>query len=124
VGLDSVALALASGAAAALSLTAGLASVLGGGMVAVALLPPAATVGLMLGQGNWSLAGGAVLLLTVNVVSLNLACNTVFLFKNIRPRVWWEEGKAKQARWILVLVWLVSLVVLVLAISGRGSLNV
>jgi uncharacterized membrane protein len=38
----------------------------GGGMVAVALLPPVATVGLMLGQGNWSLAGGAVLLLAIS----------------------------------------------------------
>ncbi len=41
VGLDSVVLALASGAAAALSLTTGLSSVLVGVMVAVALLPPA-----------------------------------------------------------------------------------
>ncbi len=40
VGLDSVALALASGAAAVLSLSTGLPSVLVGVMVAVALLPP------------------------------------------------------------------------------------
>ncbi len=49
VGIDSAALALASGAAAALSLTTGLSSVLVGVMVAVALLPPAAALGLMLG---------------------------------------------------------------------------
>ena len=58
VGLDSIILALASGAAAALSLTTGLSSVLVGVMVAVALLPPAATFGIMLGQGNFSLAIG------------------------------------------------------------------
>lgn len=52
VGLDSIALALASGAAAALSLTTGLSSVLVGVMVAVALLPPAVTFGLMLGHGD------------------------------------------------------------------------
>ena len=45
VGLDSVTLALASGAAAVISLTTGLASVLVGVMVAVALLPPTATLG-------------------------------------------------------------------------------
>ena len=44
VGLDSVVLALASGAAAVISLTTGLASVLVGVMVAVALLPPTATL--------------------------------------------------------------------------------
>ena len=43
VGLDSVTLALASGAAAVLSITTGLPSVLVGVMVAVALLPPTAT---------------------------------------------------------------------------------
>lgn len=48
--MDSVALAFASGAAAVLSLTTGLPSVLVGGMVALALLPPAATLGLTLGQ--------------------------------------------------------------------------
>ena len=47
-GLDAVALALASGAAAALSLTTGLSSILVGVMVAVALLPPAAAAGLMI----------------------------------------------------------------------------
>jgi uncharacterized hydrophobic protein (TIGR00341 family) len=52
VGLDSVVLALASGAAAVLSLTTGLPSVLVGVMVAVALLPPTATLGLMLGASQ------------------------------------------------------------------------
>jgi len=66
-------------AAAALSLTTGLSSVLVGVMVAVALLPPAATLGIMLGQGNMSLAIGAGLLLAVNIVSVNLASKIVFL---------------------------------------------
>ena len=48
VGVDSMALALASGAAAVISLTTGLSSVLVGVMVAVALLPPTATLGIML----------------------------------------------------------------------------
>ena len=47
VGIESVVLALASGAAAVLSLTTGLSSVLVGVMVAVAILPPTATVGIM-----------------------------------------------------------------------------
>jgi uncharacterized hydrophobic protein (TIGR00341 family) len=58
VGLDSAVLALASGAAAVLSLTSGIPSILVGVMVAVALLPPTATLGLMLGAGQTELAYG------------------------------------------------------------------
>lgn len=98
VWLDSVALALASGAAAALSLTTGLSSVLVGVMVAVALLPPAVTLGIMLGLGNINLALGAGLLLAINVVCVNLAIKVVFFLKDIRPRTWWEKRKP-NARW-------------------------
>ena len=68
VGLAGVALALVSGAAAVLSLTTGLSSTLVGVMVAVALLPPTATMGMLVGAGHMKLAGGAALLLAVNVV--------------------------------------------------------
>src|SRR5690606_40689686 len=71
VGLSSLALALASGAAAALSITTGVSSVLVGVMVAVALLPPTVTLGIMLGIQNWPLALGALALLLVNIASVN-----------------------------------------------------
>ena len=122
VGLDSVALALASGAAAALSLTTGLSSVLVGVMVAVALLPPAVTLGLMLGFGESNLALGAGLLLAINVVCVNLAIKVVFFVKGIRPRTWWEKKKAKRAMTIYILVWFLTLIVLVLFIYGRRTL--
>nr|MBS0020561.1 DUF389 domain-containing protein [Gammaproteobacteria bacterium] len=120
--LDSVALALASGAAAVLSLTTGLPSVLVGVMVAVALLPPAATLGLMLGRGQPDLATGAALLLAVNIVCLNLASKIVFLVRGIRPRTWWEKAQAKRAMTIYLVVWVVTLFVLVLAIYFRQVL--
>ena len=118
--LESVVLALASGAAAALSLTSGLSSVLVGVMVAVALLPPAATCGLMLGHGSFGLAFGAGLLLAVNVVCVNLASKIVFLIKGIRPRTWLEKEKAKRATMVYVIVWLVTLAILLLAIYARS----
>ncbi len=114
VGLDSLALALASGAAAALSLTTGLSSVLVGVMVAVALLPPAATFGLMLGHGQYQLAVGALLLLIANVVCLNLATKIVFWLKGISPRTWWQKEKAKRAMRVYILVWLTGLTILVI----------
>lgn len=124
VGLDSVALALASGAAGALSLTTGLSSVLVGVMVAVALLPPAVTLGLMLGAGDMNLAFGAGLLLAINVVCVNLAIKVVFFVKGIRPRTWWEKKKAKRAMVIYILVWLVTLIVLVSIIYVRRMVTI
>jgi uncharacterized hydrophobic protein (TIGR00341 family) len=118
--LESVVLALASGAAAALSLTTGLSSVLVGVMVAVALLPPAVTCGLMLGHGGLGLATGAGLLLAVNVVCVNLASKVVFLIKGIHPRTWVEKEKAKHATVVYVLVWVVTLLILLAAIYARS----
>lgn len=113
VGLDGVLLALASGLAAALSMTTGLSSVLVGVMVAVALLPPTATAGIMLGAGHYDLATGALLLLSVNVVCVNLSAKIIFLFKGIRPRTWLEQKKARQSYTLFMLVWLVTLSVLI-----------
>jgi len=120
---DSVALALASGAAAALSLTSGLSSVLVGVMVAVALLPPAATVGIMLGHGNFYLAIGAALLLAINVVCVNLASKMVFYARHVRPRTLSEKTRARGTLLVYVLGWLVSLALLGLAIYARRALH-
>jgi uncharacterized hydrophobic protein (TIGR00341 family) len=116
VSFSSVALALASGAAAALSLTTGLSSVLVGVMVAVALLPPVAAMGIFLGQGNLAAGYGAALLLAVNVVSVNLASKLVFLFKGISPRTWIERERARQAMRVYLATWLVLLMLLTLII--------
>lgn len=121
VGFDSVVLALASGAAAALSITTGLSSVLVGVMVAVALLPPAATFGLMLGSGNISLASNAGVLLAVNIVSINLASKVVFLVKGITPRTWFEKEKAKKAMRRYITAWVVTLLILLLFIYSHPA---
>lgn len=119
VGMDGIVLALVSGAAAVLSLTAGWSNSLVGVMVAVAILPPTATVGLMLGAGSYQHALGAALLLAVNVVCVNLASNIAFLLKGIKPRTWFEKQKAKQSMIIFVLFWLIALVILVVAVKVR-----
>ena len=119
VGLDSVALALASGAAAVLSLSTGLPSVLVGVMVAVALLPPTATMGLMLGAGKMKLAVGAGLLLAVNVVAVNLSAKVTFLARGIKPRTGLEKLRARQSMTTYIVFWVVSLTVLIVAIYLR-----
>ncbi|PCJ35621.1 MAG: TIGR00341 family protein [Alphaproteobacteria bacterium] len=119
VGFDSIALALVSGAAAVLSLASGLSSVLVGVMVAVALLPPGATMGIMLGAGRYDLALGAGLLLAVNIVCVNLSAKLVFLFKGVQPRTWYEKKKARNAMIFYIIFWVVSLGLLGYAIFLR-----
>jgi len=122
VGMESVALALASGAAAVLSLATGLSSALVGVMVAVALLPPTATLGMMLGSGQTNHAIGAALLLAVNIVCVILAAKIVFLVKGVKPRTWLEKRKARQSQTVYIVVWVVMLGMLIGAIYLRRRL--
>lgn len=119
VNLASVALALASGAAAVLSLSTGLSSALVGVMVAVALLPPTAVLGMQLGSGHWELAAGAALLLAVNVVCVLLAAKLVFLSRGVKPRTWLERTKAKQSQVLYIGLWAGLLAILIGIILAR-----
>lgn len=120
VGLDDVALALASGAAAVISLTTGLSSTLVGVMVAVALLPPTATVGLLLGSGQPGLAGGAALMLAVNVICVLLSAMLVLLTRGVRPRTWYERAQAKQSTAFYLSLWAGLLILLIVMILVRN----
>jgi uncharacterized hydrophobic protein (TIGR00341 family) len=122
VDIDGVVLALASGAAAVLSLTSSWINSLVGVMVAVALLPPTAALGLMLGSGHYQEAIGAALLLAVNVVCVNLSAKLSFLAKGIRPRTWLEKEKARQSITAYMLFWIIVLSILLGAIKLRETL--
>lgn len=98
IGLDGVAVALASGACAALALTSGTGASLVGVMVAVALLPPAVAMGIMIGAGMPFRAIGAAELFLVNVASVNLSALAVFRFRGIEPRLWLKKFEARQSR--------------------------
>jgi uncharacterized hydrophobic protein (TIGR00341 family) len=97
VRLDGLALAMAAGGAAALSLTSSQTAALVGVMVAAALLPPGAAVGLFAGAGEWTLALRAGLLLALNVAALILSALIVFRLRHIRPRSWIEQKNANRA---------------------------
>lgn len=116
VGYDSIVLALASGAAAVISLIAGASSILVGVMVAVALLPPAVTIGIMLSAQNYSQALVASLLLGVNIVCINLSANIVFLLKGVQPSKWYAKQKAKRIKFWLITFWMMMLLFLAVAI--------
>jgi uncharacterized hydrophobic protein (TIGR00341 family) len=106
VGPESALLALASGAAAALSITRGTAMSLVGVMVAVALLPPAVAVGIAAELRDWGGSLGAVGLLIVNVAAVNLAAQAVFFYRGVRPKTWLEKRAANQSSILSALIWL------------------
>jgi uncharacterized hydrophobic protein (TIGR00341 family) len=113
VGLGDVAVALASGCAGALAFTTGVSATLIGVMVAVALLPPLVTSGLLLGGGHPTLATGAFSLFLVNLICVNLAGVSTFVLQGIKPTSWWEKDRAVKATRIAITLSVVLLAVLV-----------
>jgi uncharacterized hydrophobic protein (TIGR00341 family) len=123
VGLAGIVLALASGMAAVLSLTTKVSSVLVGVMVAVALLPPAAVFGMMVGNAQYQLAIGALLLLSINIVCVNMSAQFVLLIQGVRPRTWYEKRKANQSKLINILILFLLLIILITVIIIRQKLQ-
>ena len=114
-------LALAAGAAGAMSFTRGISASLIGVMVAVALLPPLVALGLFVGAGQWDLVWSSALLLLTNVVSVNLAAVCTFLVQGVRPMRWYEEERARRATRIAIVLWVVALVLLAAGIWLAGG---
>jgi uncharacterized hydrophobic protein (TIGR00341 family) len=90
-------LALASGSAGVLALTGGGRLSLVGVMVAVALMPPLVTGGLLLGAGLYQKGIGALNLALANIICVNLAGVVTFHLQGISPTTWWEKNKARRA---------------------------
>ena len=93
--------AFASGLAAAYaSSRPGLLAALPGVAIAAALVPPIATSGLALSIGNFDLAFNALLLFTINMVTIVLASMTslwVVGIRNIEKMSRWTSGAASRA---------------------------
>ena len=121
VGLGDIAVALASGAAGALAFTTGASATLIGVMVAVALLPPLVTFGLLLGGGHAALAMGALSLFLMNLICVSLAGVTTFLVQGIRPTTWLEKDRASKAMRIAIGLWMTLLAALAGMILWLGK---
>ena len=102
VSFGDIAVALASGSAGALAFTTGVSATLIGVMVAVALLPPLVTTGLLLGGGHPALATGALSLFLVNLICIDLAGVTTFYVQGIKPTSWLEKHRAVRATRIAI----------------------
>ncbi|GAA0232185.1 TIGR00341 family protein [Haladaptatus pallidirubidus] len=111
-GFLSVAVGLCAGAAGALGLATALPVSLVGVMIAAALIPAAAAVGIGLAWGPPVIALGAFVLLVVNTVSINAAGGGVLYILGYRPVEGTTIRKAAPT--------LVAAVVLLAALSGSG----
>ena len=114
----SLAVALGAGIAGAVSLMTGVSAALVGVMIAVALIPPAATVGLGIAFGDPTLAIGSAVLVAVNVLSINLAALVVLWYAGYRPEQFFRHDRAKIATLQRVAVLLVAIAVLSVFLGG------
>lgn len=111
-----IVIALAAGAAGALALSTGAPATLIGVMVAAALMPPLVVTGMLVAIGNYSGALGALQLLAVNLISINLAGVITFLAVGIRPGSKDDVSKARMLATLSVVVWFVLLSILTMFI--------
>ncbi len=114
----SLVVALGAGIAGALSLTAGVSSAIVGVMIAVALIPPAATVGIGIAWGKPIVTFGSSVLVLVNLLSINLAALVVLRYSGYRPTDWFQLDTARGATIRRVAVLVAAIVVLSVFLGG------
>ena len=95
-GVPSLVVALAAGVAGALSLSSGVSSALVGVMIAAALVPPTADVGIGVAWGEPGAVFGSAVLVAVNFLSINFAALAVFLYKGYGPEQWFKSEAARR----------------------------
>ncbi|WP_423750816.1 TIGR00341 family protein [Salinirarus marinus] len=101
----SLVIALGAGVAGAISLSSGVSTAIVGVMIAAALIPPTAVVGIGLAWGRPLSVVGALVLVLVNVLSINFAALGVLWYAGYRPRQWLraESTRLATAKQIAVL---------------------
>jgi uncharacterized hydrophobic protein (TIGR00341 family) len=114
----SLAVALGAGTAGAVSLTTGVSSALVGVMIAVALIPPAATVGVGIAYGLEAVALSAGVLTLVNLLSIELAALVVLYYAGYAPDGFFRQRGARTATLKRVGALLVGIAVLSLFLGG------
>ncbi|OYR47009.1 TIGR00341 family protein [Halorubrum sp. Hd13] len=89
--------AIGAGIAGIVSLMTGVSATLVGVMIAVALIPPAAAVGIGIAFRIPRLVVGAGVIVAVNVLSINLSALVMLWYEGYRPQRWFREDDARAA---------------------------
>lgn len=97
----SVLLSLLVGSAAALSFATGLRDQIAGVAVAIALVPPLATVGLGLKMGSYLFAGQAVSVAAVNILAVVISGYATFKLIGLSPSTYYREKEADRLRFVV-----------------------
>ena len=115
-------IALASGAAGAYATCRkGVADTVAGVAIAVALVPPLATVGIGLALAEWPLAIGAALLLATNFVAIATASALMFLWVGFKPEPGRFGTQGPFVRGVVMLTVLVAVVAVSLLAWNRAG---
>jgi len=89
--------AIGAGIAGIVSLMTGVSEAIVGVMIAVALIPPAAAVGIGIAFQIPRLVVGAGVIVAVNVLSINLSALVMLWYEGYRPQRWFREDDARSA---------------------------
>ncbi len=111
-------IALGAGVAGAHSLRSGVSTALVGVMIAVALVPPAAVVGIGIAWGLPAVALGAAVLVSVNVLSINLAVLATLWYSGYRPDRLFRTDEARAATLWRIATLAVAIGLLALVLGG------
>jgi uncharacterized hydrophobic protein (TIGR00341 family) len=117
------ALALTSGMAGVLGFTSRLSSALVGVMVAVALLPPLVTTGLLVGMGEYTRALPSGMIFLTNLICVNISAIVTFVAQGIKPGFWDETLTARRAIQAAVAVWMAFLICVLVIIIYRQQVG-
>jgi uncharacterized membrane protein len=114
--------AIWSGAAAAFAMSRkDVSDALPGAAIAIALVPPLCVVGIGLAQGQWSAAGGALLLFLTNFLSILLAGGAVLALLGLnRATVQGLDGRTRRNAYLLVAL----AIILVIIPLGTTTLSI
>ncbi|MDJ1434608.1 TIGR00341 family protein [Halostagnicola sp. A-GB9-2] len=116
--LLSIAVALGAGIAGILSLTRGFSEAIVGVMIAAALIPPAAAVGITTAWGMYGAALGALVLVVVNVLSINVAALVTLWVAGYRPQGLFDVPPTRKPTYTYGAVFGVALLLLAAPLAG------
>jgi uncharacterized hydrophobic protein (TIGR00341 family) len=116
--LFSVLVALGAGIAGILSLTRGFSEAIVGVMIAAALIPPSAAVGITAAWGMYGAAFGAFTLVVVNLLSINVAALLTLWIAGYRPQGLFEVSPTRRSTITYGVVFGVGLLLLTIPLTG------
>ncbi|PSQ46120.1 TIGR00341 family protein [Halobacteriales archaeon SW_6_65_15] len=114
----SLIVALGAGAAGVLSLASGVSVALVGVMIAAALVPPAAAVGVAIAWQQPVAAVSSLVLVLVNIFSINLSGLIVLWYLGYKPTSWFQINQTRSTLFKRIGVLLVAIAVLSVFLGG------